>query len=283
MDVEKIGVLGAGIMGCGIAQVAAQNGFQVVLRDIEEDLIEKGIDSIEKRLSKAVDKELITEEEKKEALSNIETTLELEALEDCDVVIEAVVEEKEIKKEVFTELDNICKKETIFASNTSTIPITELASVTNRPEHFIGMHFFNPVHLMDLVEVIRGLETDENTTSTIISLSQDFGKEPVPIEDSPGFAVNRMLIPMINEAVFAYHEGVAEKEDIDKVMELGANHPMGPLKLADMIGLDTVLHIMEVLYEEFNDPKYRPCPLLKKMVRAGRLGKKTGEGFYRYD
>ncbi len=282
MDVEKIGVLGAGIMGSGITQVTAQNGFQVVLRDIEKDLIKKGIDSIEKRLSKGVDKEYISEKEKKEALSNIETTLELEALEDCDVVIEAVVEEKEIKKEVFTELDDICKGETIFASNTSTIPITELASVTNRPERFIGMHFFNPVHIMDLVEVIRGLETDGKTTSTIISLAQDFGKKPVCIEDTPGFAVNRMLIPMINEAVFAYYEGVAEKDDIDKVMELGANHPMGPLKLADMIGLDTVLHIMEVLYEEFNDPKYRPCPLLKKMVRAGRLGKKTGEGFYEY-
>ncbi len=282
MKIEKIGVVGAGTMGHGIAQVSAQTGYDVVMRDIKQEFVDNGMKSIEKFLSKGVDKGKISEEDKNETLSRITGTVDMEDLKDCDLIIEAVIEDEDIKEQVFTELDELCPPETILASNTSTIPITKMAAFTDRPDRFIGMHFMNPVPLMKLVEVIRGLRTSDEVTETVISLAEEMGKAPVEVNDSPGFVSNRVLIPMINEAIYCLQNGVAEAEAIDQVMKLGMNHPMGPLALGDLIGLDTVLHIMEVLYEEFNDSKYRPCPLLKKMVRAGYLGRKSGRGFYEY-
>jgi len=282
MIFKKIGVVGAGQMGHGIALVAAKAGFSVILRDIKDEFVKKGISHIELFLDKSIEKGKMTINEKKKILSNIKGTTKLMDLKDADLVIEAIFENIKIKKELFEELDKICKKETYFASNTSTIPITDLASVTNRSDKFIGMHFMNPVPLMKLIEVIRGLRTSDKTAKLIIDLSKKMDKIPVEVNDGPGFVSNRVLIPMINEAIFCLMDGTGTAENIDNVMKLGMNHPMGPLALADLIGLDVCLDIMNVLYEGFNDSKYRPCTLLKKMVQAGYLGRKTGKGFFDY-
>jgi 3-hydroxybutyryl-CoA dehydrogenase len=283
MNVKKIGIIGAGTMGHGIALVSAQAGFEVILRDTTQELVEGGIKRIARFCEKSVSKEKMTEAEKKSILERIVGVTDLDELKDMDVVIEAIFENPQVKKDIFQKLDTICKKECLFASNTSTIPITGLAAATKRGDKFIGMHFMNPVPLMKLVEVIRGLRTSNETTQVITSLAEKMGKIPVEVNDYPGFVSNRVLLPMINEAVYCLMEGVATRESIDQVMKLGMNHPMGPLQLADLIGLDICLDIMTVLHEGFGDSKYRPCPLLKKMVQAGYLGKKTGRGFYEYE
>jgi 3-hydroxybutyryl-CoA dehydrogenase len=280
LAVEKIQVVGAGQMGSGIAQVAAQAGLAVHLADVDEATLGAGLETIEKNLSRSVEKERISREEMDETLARIESGTEYAA--DADLAIEAVVETAEAKTEVFQALDERLGEDAILASNTSSISITELAAATGRPQRFIGMHFFNPVPLMKLVEVVRGLQTADETCSTVHELAERLGKEPVEVNDFPGFVSNRILMPMINEAVYCVMEGVAGPEEVDAVMKLGMNHPMGPLALADLIGLDTCLHIMEVLHEGFGDTKYRPCPLLKRYVAAGRLGRKSGRGFYEY-
>jgi len=281
-DIQRIGVVGAGTMGHGIAQVAAQAGYSVRLVDVDAAALERGLAAIEKSLGKLVSKEKLAADEKDAALRRLSSGTDLGELADRDLVVEAVVEKLAVKNQVFAELDRTCPDHAILATNTSSISITKLAAVTSRPEKVIGMHFMNPVPLMKLVEVIRGLATDQSTYDAVEAAATRMGKAPVEVHDAPGFVSNRVLMPMINEAVYCLHEGVGEPEAIDRVMKLGMNHPMGPLALADLIGLDVCLDILKVLQEGFGDPKYRPCPLLVKMVDAGRLGRKRGRGFYDY-
>ncbi|ROQ90719.1 3-hydroxyacyl-CoA dehydrogenase [Desulfosoma caldarium] len=283
MDVRKVSVLGAGIMGSGIAQVLAQAGYEVVLRDIEQRFVDRGLSAIKGNLDRAVAKNKMDAAEAQTVLGRIRGTTDMaEAASEADFVIEAVIENMELKRKVFQELDSLCSPETILASNTSGLSITEMASVTKRPHKVIGMHFFNPVPVMKLVEIIRGLATGEETFAVTKAMVEKIGKVPVEVKESPGFAVNRILCPMINEAIFVYSEGIASAEDIDRAMTLGANHPIGPLALADMVGLDTLLFVLEGLHKELGEDKYRPAPLLRKMVRAGYLGRKSGRGFYDY-
>ena len=282
MDVKRIGVLGAGTMGNGIAQVCAVSGYEVVMRDVTDELLGRAMDGIGGSLQRLVSKEKLSAAERDAAIGRISPTTEVDALSDIDVCIEAATENPELKLDLFRQLDELCRAEAILASNTSSISLTRIAAVTGRPERVVGMHFFNPAPLMRLVEIIRALQTSDATYETVRLLAESLGKSPVGVNDSPGFVVNRILVPMINEAIYALSENLATAQEIDAAMKLGANHPMGPLALADLIGLDVCLYVMEVLQSQLGDPKYRPCPLLRKMVDAGYLGRKSGRGFFSY-
>ena len=282
MSIQKIGVVGAGQMGNGIAHVAAACGLDVILHDVGQEFVDRGLATIDKNLQRGVDKGRMTDDEKQAVLGRVSGTTNLDDLSACDLVVEAVVENMDVKAAIFSKLDTICRSGVILASNTSSISITKIAACTERPERVIGMHFMNPVPVMKLVEVIRGLATSDETTQEVLVLADKLGKTAVECRDFPGFVSNRVLMPMINEAIYCLHERVAEPEAIDTIMKLGMNHPMGPLALADFVGLDTCLAILEVLHEGFGDPKYRPCPLLRKYVEAGWLGRKSGRGFYDY-
>ncbi|MFC4736479.1 3-hydroxybutyryl-CoA dehydrogenase [Bacillus daqingensis] len=283
MNIQKVMVVGAGQMGAGIAQVCAAGGYDVYMHDVSEEAAEKGLKGIEKRLARDVEKERMSDADKERILRRIQLSTDLANAEDVDMVIEAAVENMEIKKNIFRQLDSRAPEHAILATNTSSLPITEIAAETKRPDQVIGMHFMNPVPVMKLVEVIRGLQTSDEVYDAVAEMTGKLKKTAVEVNDFPGFVSNRILMPMLNEAIFTVYEGVAGPEEIDSVMKLGMNHPMGPLTLADFIGLDTCLYIMETLHEGFGDDKYRPCPLLRKYVKAGWLGKKTGRGFYVYD
>ncbi len=282
MEIKTVGVVGAGTMGNGIAQAFATSGYDVVMRDIKQEFVDRGVATIRKSLERMAARNKITADAKDAALARVKGSVDVASLKDCDLIVEAALENVDLKTKLFTELDQLCKADAILATNTSSISVTKIAAATKRPAKVIGMHFFNPVPVMQLIEVIRALQTDDETCDAVLETSRTIGKTPHLVKDSYGFVVNRVLIPMINEAINCLYEGLAGPEDIDEVIKLGANHPIGPLALADLIGLDVTLNVMQTLYEGFEDSKYRPSPLLKQMVDAGYLGRKTGRGFHKY-